>query len=235
MPLCAWLAEIFQVKLPFIERIWNVEGSLDLNPPLTSAEAFERLNPLLQAAGTTYDIDGDTLTYSKDNPAAQDKMASFTKGTLQVAGGQGGSKLVYRLKSPALLMCFLAPLLFLAIAQFMILINNMDGTGADARSDAAAEEEEEEDKEVQPLHPLDVFLGAPAPEQPGEDESEEEEKEKDEGHSTTPAYVLAALFAFLYGVGRVLEPWLIRRHFLRALYGPPDPDLVEASEVQGSA
>lgn len=230
------------MKLPYIERIWTVDGSLELDPPLLPAEAFERLDPLLDVQGTTYHIDGDTLTYSKDNPAAQDKMATFTKGTMRVESGlgQGGlssPRLTYTLKSPALLMCFLAPLLFLAIAQFMILVNELESPVADAVEEME-EEAEEEEEVVRELHPLDVFLGAPAPEQPGEEEESEEgrdgegagEEEEDKGHSPTPAYVLAAIFAALYVVGRILEPWLMKRRFHNALYGPAEAEEGAAAE-----
>ncbi|GAA0273514.1 hypothetical protein GCM10009127_12480 [Alteraurantiacibacter aestuarii] len=212
------LLENVQVKLPLIERIWHVDGSLELDPPRSAADAFDRLSPLLEASGTTFEIDGDTLTYTKENPAAQDKLATFTRGTLQLVEQSGRSKLFYKLSSPALLMCFLAPLLFLGFAQAMILINDLEKPATEARADAAEEDEQED--EVKPLHPLDVFLGAPAPEKP-EDKKEEEEDE-DKGHSPTPAYVFAALFAALYVVGRILEPWLVRRHFSKALSGNPE-------------
>jgi len=191
------------VKVPFIDRIWHVEGSLEIHPAQSPAEAFDKLGPLLDANGTKHEINGDTLNYSKDNPAAQDKLATFTRGTLQVVEEAGTSKLRYRLASPALLMCFLAPLLFLGFAQITLFINDMERPANEASADAADAQEEEDP--VQPLNPIDVFLGAPAPEQPG-DKDKDKEEEKDKGHSPTPAYVFAALFAALYGVGRILEP-----------------------------
>ena len=58
------------LTLPYIDRIWRAEGEIALDPPLAAEEAFARLDPLFQTPGTTYAVDGDTLTYSKHNPAA---------------------------------------------------------------------------------------------------------------------------------------------------------------------
>lgn len=224
------------MNLPYIDRIWTTRGFIELDPPLSPSDTFEKLDPLLQAAGTEYTINGDTLTYSKDNPAAQDKMATFTKGTLQVAVSDSGSRMYYRLTSPALLMCFLAPLLFIGFGQLFVFINKLETPADEPRIEARALDaaEEEEDKEVQPLHPLDAFLGAPEPEQPSEKEREKKKREPREKFSPTRSYVLAGIFAFLYLVGRILEPWLIRRHFRRAIYGMPAAP-AEASKDSGEA
>jgi hypothetical protein len=70
---------------------------------------------------------------------------------------------------------------------------------------------------VPKLHPLDQMLGAPAPEDPAK-KKKDKEKDKDKGKfDPTPAYVLAGLFFVIYCVGRVLEPWLLKRTLRAAL------------------
>jgi hypothetical protein len=83
--------------------------------------------------------------------------------------------------------------------------------------------------EVKPLNPIDVALGAPAPEKPKKDK--DKAKGKDKKNSPTPAYVFAAIFAALYIVGRILEPWLIRSEFRKRLSGERVPGL-EAPSVK---
>jgi hypothetical protein len=216
----------------FIERIWRAEGEVAVDPPLPAEEVFARLDPLFQTAGTTYAINGDTLTYSKHNPAPQDKLATFTSGTLQVAHKADGSVgLVFRVKSTALLMVFLAPLLFLAFAQIMTVANAWEKAAAEAEQ-AEAKKDAKADEKAKPvaeLHPLDKLLGAPAPEDPSKQKDEMKDKEKFE---TMPAYVLAGLFFVLYLVGRVLEPWLLKRTLRAALAAQPDESLAAA---KGSA
>jgi len=204
------------VKLPFVDRIWRARNSLPLETPLSAAEVFERLDPLIQTQGTTFRIEGNVLTYHKHNPAAQDRLATFTRGTLRVDAKDGRSWLSYDLTSPALLFCFLAPLLFLAFGQAIVAI----GAYENAKAEANPEEEkkdEEKDEDVK-LHPLDVFLGAPVPEKKDDEEKESEEK-KDDKYSPKAAYILAAIFAALYVAGRILEPWLVRSRFRKALSG----------------
>jgi len=207
------------VNLPFIEKIWRVKGSLPLDGPQGPSEVFEKLDPLLKANGTSYQVDGNTLAYKKDNPAAQDKLATFTSGTLRVAQDAGGSRLDYDLKSPALLLVFLAPLLFLGFGQLAIAVNAWD-TPADDETEVS-EEKADEDKEDPQLNPIDAFLGAPEPETLEEKKAREEAKEEeDDGkHNPIPAFVLAGIFAILYIVGRILEPWLIRRTFRQRIFG----------------
>ncbi|HCS18922.1 MAG TPA: hypothetical protein DIW45_15430 [Erythrobacter sp.] len=58
----------------------------------------------------------------------------------------------------------------------------------------------------------------------------EEEGEEEEGrHSPTPAYVFAGLFFALYLVGRVLEPWLVRRTFRQTLNEPREQSNLESA------
>lgn len=219
------------MNLPFIDRIWRVRGFLPLDPPQSPEEAFGKLDPLFKANGTTYEVNGDTLTYKKDNPAAQDKMATFTSGTLQVVSEGGVSKLFYNLFSPALLACFLAPLLFIGFGQLFEFLNVIEGPATEEARDAEDTSDEEEPQAE--LHWIDQMLGAPQPEDPNaedeEDEKEEEEEDKGGKHSSTPSYVLAGLFAALYLAGRALEPWLIRRTFRRHLSGEAEADNSEAN------
>jgi len=207
------------VNLPYIEKIWRAEGSVMLDEPQSADAAFGKLDPLFKTNGTTYQVDGDTLTYKKDNPAAQDKLATFTSGTVRVVQEPTATRLDYDVKSPALLAVFLAPLLFLAFGQLAVVVNAWD-TPADDETEEAEKADEEEEADPQ-LHPIDEFLGAPQPETLEEKKQREKEKEEeDDGkHDPIPAFVLAALFAILYGVGRVLEPYLLRKTFRRYLSG----------------
>lgn len=203
------------MNIPLIDRIWRVRGEVPLALPLSADEAFARLDPFLQTPGTTYAVEGDRLTYTKRNPAAQDKLATFTRGTLQVEQRSGGAVLRFDLFSHALLLCFLAPLLFLGFAQLAITANTWEKAGAEAAEEA--KKDEDKPKPVKQLNPVDEFLGAPAPEDPNKKKDEEE----DEGrHSPDEAYVLAGLFFVIYLVGRWLEPWLVRRRFRKALATP---------------
>lgn len=214
------------MKLPVIDNIWRARGDIPLDPGLSAEEVFARLDPLLQAQGTTYTVAGDTLTYTKHNPAAQDKLATFTNGKLQVERHGGGAVLRFDLGSPALLACFLAPLLFLGFAQLAVTINALEKPAIEASEKA----EKDKPKPPKPLNPVDEFLGAPAPEDPTKKKDKDEDK--DEGqHSPTPGYVLAGLFFVTYLVGRWLEPWLVRRRFRAALAG--QGDMVAQTNAQG--
>lgn len=197
-----------------------MRDSIVLPEEVPPDEAFERLAPIFATAGTSCEVDGDTLVYSKENPAAQDKLATFTSGTLRLERTGGTVRLAYDVGSTALLLCFLAPLLFLAFAQFAVLANILHGPEIeDARSEGAAADESEEPAE---LHWIDEMLGAPAPEAKDEKDKEEEEEDDEGRHSPTPGYVLAGIFAAVYLVGRILEPWLVKKTLRRALEGKPE-------------
>ena len=212
--LLARVGQMF-MNLPFIDRIWRTQGELRLDEALSPQEAFARLDPLFQAPGTQLTVDGDTLTYAKQNPAAQDKLATFTRGTLRVEQRGGTSWLRFDLSSTALLLCFLAPLLFLGFAQLAVAANAWEKANAVAEK-AEKDAEKDKAKPVRKLNPIDEMLGAPPPEDPNK--KKDKEKDKDKGrHSPKPGYVLAGLFAVIYLVGRILEPWLIRRTFRKAL------------------
>jgi hypothetical protein len=210
----------------FIDWIWHIRGSLALAPEQSSDEAFDRLDPLFRQTGTSRERTDDTLIFRKKDQAAQDKMSVFDGGTLQIEKGAGGSVLRYHLTSRALLFCFLAPLLFLAMAQLTIAITKYQKASAEAAAKsgkAAHPPKKPAPKKAEvPMNPIDKFLGAPAPEKPKKD-GKDKDKDKDEGHgkkpSPTPAYVFAAIFATLYGVGRILEDRLVKTLFKKRLLG----------------
>lgn len=202
------------MNLPYIDRIWRTRGELLIDESMAADEAFARLGPLFDASGTQVAAEGDTLTYAKHNPAAQDKLATFTKGTLRIDQRGGRTFLQFDLSSTALLLCFLAPLLFLAFAQLAVAANAWEKGTTEASE--KAKPEEDKPKAVPKLNPIDAMLGAPAPEDPSK--KKDKEKDKDKGrHSPKPGYVLAGLFFVIYLVGRVLEPWLVKRTFRQAL------------------
>jgi hypothetical protein len=168
-------------------------------------------------------VEGDTLGYVKTNPRAQDPLATFTSGTLRVEpGAGGGTRLSYQAASTALLLCFLAPLFFLALTQVMEAANRYEAAKAVAEG-KAAKKDEAKDKPVPKLHPIDVMLGAPAPKDPKAEAAKDAGKKKEPKpkFKTTQAYVLSGLFFVIFLVGRVLEPWLLKRTFRRALTAAP--------------
>ncbi|WP_017670340.1 hypothetical protein [Blastomonas sp. AAP53] len=207
-------------NMRMIDWIWTVRGSVPLAPGQSAAEAFDRLEPFFLAPGTSFDRAGDTLTFTKKDQLAQDRMSIYDEGILQVEQNEGGALLRYRMVSKALLFCFLAPLLFVAFGQLIVGIGLLEGPPTAAEKKLQEEKKKEEEKKVRTLHPIDQFLGAPAPEKPKKDEkSKEKDKEKEQGNKQSPtsAYVFAVLFAILYGVGRVLEDRLINIRFRRSL------------------
>lgn len=220
------------LTLPYIDHIWRAQGTVIVPEPLTTEEAFSRLDPLFQTPGTDFAVEGDTLDYTKRNPAAQDKLATFTRGTLRVAQQPDGtSRVFFNVSSTALLLCFLAPLLFLAFAQIMVTVNAWDKAATEGAEASAKDKAKEEDKAkpVPQLHPLDQMLGAPAPEDPAKKKKDKDKKDKGK-FDPTPAYVLAGLFFVIYCVGRVLEPWLLKRTLRAAL----SAEHVESAAATGS-
>jgi hypothetical protein len=204
------------LKLPLIDNIWRVRGAVPIDPALTAEEAFARIDPLLRTPGTTIIAEGDTLAYSKHNPAAQDKLATFTRGRMWIERAGAGAVLRFDLFSHALLLCFLAPLLFLGFAQMAIAINAWEASGTEA-SAKDAKKDEKKPPVAKKLHPVDEFLGAPAPEDPSK---KKDAKDKEGRHSPDEGYVLAGIFAAIYLVGRWLEPFLMRRRLRAALAAP---------------
>jgi len=218
------------INLRYIDRIWRVESFVELEEGLGADEAFKRLEPLFQTQGTRYERDGDTLSYRKKNPNAQDKLATFTAGTLHHEQTGGVSRLSYDVTSTALLLCFLAPLFFLAFAGLTLVVNELEAPFIAEEKKKKDEEGEGEEEKIE-LHWFDQMLGAPEPKQPGEEDEDEkrrdgektdEDEEDDANHSPTPSLVLAGLFFAIYCVGRVLEPYLLKRTFRRFLTGGPE-------------
>jgi hypothetical protein len=206
----------------FINWIWQVSGSLALAPGQSSDDAFDRLDPLFRQTGTRHNRTNDTLTFQKKDQAAQDKMSVFDGGVLRIEKSVNGPVLHYHLTSRALLFCFLAPLLFLALAQITIAVNSFYAPGTSAADTLAAEKAKAKEKAAEekmakmPMNPIDKALGAPAPKKPGaDDKSDEDEDEKKP--TPTPAYVFAGIFAALYIVGRILEDRLIKSLFKKSL------------------
>ena len=94
------------MRLPLIDHIWRVRGDVPLDPALSPEEAFARLDPLLRTPGTTLVAEGNTLSYSKHNPAAQDKLATFTRGRMWIErAGAGGGGLGTWIASPCAYFC----------------------------------------------------------------------------------------------------------------------------------
>ncbi len=209
------------MNLPLIDWIWHIKGSLALSPGQTSDEAFDRLDPLFRETNTTHERASDTLVFRKKDQAAQDKMSIFDRGILRIEQGAGGSVLRYHMASRALLFCFLAPLLFLAFAQFTIAMGKFEKPASEAAAASAKAPDDSKKaaakKAETPLNPVDKFLGAPAPEKPKD--GEENTGRRNKKPSPTPAYVFAAIFAVLYVVGRVLEDRLVKRLFRKRLMG----------------
>ena len=196
----------------FIDWIWHINGSLALAPEQSSDEAFTRLDPLFRQRGTSHERTNDTLTFRKKDQAAQDKMAVFDSGVLKIEKGAGGSVLHYRLVSRALLFCFALPLLFLGFAQLTIYLAQFEKSP----TEAASKKPDKKDA-VLPQNPIDKFLGAPAPDKPKD--GEEKPGRGGKKPSPTPAYVFAALFTILYGIGRILEDRKVKSLFKKSLLG----------------
>lgn len=216
---------IFLPKMHLIDWIWRARGAVELDPPLTPAEVFERLKPMLEEASVTAGAEGRAVSYRKFNPSAQDKLATFSSGSLMVAEDQGQSRLLYDLKSPALRLVFLAPFFFLAAALGTQVLSDFERANQQQEEAAKGKDKaEEEEEEEEPRNAIDVFLGAPEPFTLEEKKRRKEEKEKEDPHSSRPAYIFAGIFAALWILGRFLEPWLVRRTFRRALYPDDFPE-----------
>lgn len=199
------------MNLRFLEWIWHVRGSVALASDASREAVFDKLDPVFRQTGTSFDRVGDTLVFRKRDQAAQDKMSVFDEGVLTLEQRASGPVLRYDLVSRALLYCFLAPLLFLAVAQLTILLSAHQKAVAEAAEKAGTAPKKPE-KKVFPLNPIDKALGAPAPEPPkkkGKDKKDDDAKLP----SPTPAYVFAGIFATLYVVGRILEDRLVNALF----------------------
>lgn len=204
------------MNLRFFDWIWHIRGSVTLAPEQSSDDAFDRLRPLFREVGTSHERTLDTLTFSKIDPVAQDKMAVFDSGVLQVQKGAAGSVLYYHLTSRALLLCFLAPLLFLGFAQLTVALGKWDKPSSETRDDAKKGDKADAQP---PMNPIDRFFGAPAPAK--EKTAAQKAADKEKKNSPTSAYVLALLFSGLYAAGRILEAKKVKALFKAKLTGYP--------------
>ena len=207
-------------KWPVIDRIWRSRGSIIVDEQVSANDALDRLSGLFDPDEMTVDRVKARIDYRKPNPAAQDRLATFSSGSLELAEANGRREVRFDVGSPALLLTFLAPLLFLALGQGIVALGQWEETKAAAQDDKDKDEEDKDEDQAE-LHWFDQMLGAPAPEKPDKDKDKAEEKdEEDDDYSPKQAYGLAALFALIYLVGRFLEPRLFRRTLRRAISGP---------------
>jgi len=219
--------DAFEERFPsmrLINWIWHVRGSLELAPGQSGSDAFDKLAPLFDERGTSHQRASDTLTFSKKDQPAQDRMSVFDSGALRIEKGAAGSVLHYHLVSRALLFCFLLVPLFLGFAQLSIALGKMQKPATEVAStsgkapDASKKVAAKADMAAPvPLNPIDKFLGAPEPEKPKA--GAEKPTRRGGKPSPTPGYVFASFFAILYVVGRILEDWLVKRLFRRKLAG----------------
>lgn len=230
------------MKFPYLDRIWRTTGSLELDEPITPEVAIERLSFLFDRKEVDRDGEGITLNYRKANPAAQDKLATFSSGTLRIANREGRAELQYDVRSPALLLTFLAPLLFLALGQAIVGLGILNET----MSANSRETEDASNDEPNELHWIDEMLGAPAPDEPEQNKGKEKEKgkrleegaeeieieEDDEEHSPMRAYGLAVIFVLIYLFGRVIEPRLFRSTLRKALSGDHSEQVPGSNETK---
>lgn len=201
------------MNLSRLALVWHMDGAVPLPAGQSVAEALDRLDPLFHQPGTSHERAGDQLAFRKKGQAAQDPMAVFDAGTLDVVGGEG-AHVRYRLRSRFLLFCCLLPLFFVAMGQLTLLL---DKPLPEPTKEEAAKAKAKEVEAVKPLHPIDQLLGAPAPEKPGKDKKNEAKERKKP--SATTAYVLAGIFAFLYLFGRWNEERKLRALLGRQLAG----------------
>lgn len=208
------------ILMRWISSIWHIHGEIPLPAGQTADEAFAKMDPLFAHPGTTHARMGDVVMVTKKDPLAQDPLSIVDAGTLQVLPTGDGSVLRYHLISRALLYCFLAPLLFLAVGQLTVFLGSFEKPKAEEK---AKKDGKGKKGEIQ-LNPVDKFFGAPAPEKPKDEKKGAKDKKTDgedgkDKFSPTPAYVFVGIFAALWLLGRLLEPWLIKRRFQRTLAG----------------
>lgn len=199
------------MKLRYLDWIWRIRGTLPIEPARSADQAFDRLEDLFKEKNTSYRIHGDTLTFTKKNQLAQDKMSIFDSGTLQVSHGV----LRYDMMSRALLACFLAPLFFFALGHAGVAIDQWRNPPevAKAKAEAAKKRSLVKPEDV-PMSPVDKFLGAPVPEKKKDGE---EIGKRNRKPSMTTAYTYMGIFFALWIAGRILEHKLIHGRFRKKL------------------
>lgn len=195
-----------------IDWIWTARGEVPLPAGQSGDAALALVQPAIDGPGTTLVREGCALHYTKTDPAAQDRLSVFEKGTLRIAPGPAGPVLRYRLSSRILLFCFMLPLLFAGFGQLTLVTAEYKKAATEAKAKLAPDKAKKDEK-VAELNPIDKMLGAPAPEKPKDGEGGSRKRKP----SATAAYVFSGIFAFLYLVGRFLEPWLVRRLLRRSL------------------
>ena len=197
------------MNLPFIDWIWHVQGRLALPCGQSSDDALDRLTSLFGQDGTSHQRTGASLSFQKKNQAAQDRLSVFDRGDLRIETRMDGSALHYRLTSRALLFCFLAPFLFLCIAQLTIAVNKLDKPKLEPLKAIP----------VVQMNPIDKALGAPVPDPEPSSDAERLLKAEEKKPTSTAAYFFAGIFALLYVVGRILEDRLVKGLFRKHLLG----------------
>jgi len=199
------------VNLSYIDWIWRIKGTVAIAPSQSAAETFGKLEDLFQEKNTRYQIDRDTLTFTKKNALPQDKLSVFERGTLRVSRGV----LRYDLMSRALLACFLAPLFFFALGHAGVAVDKWRNPPevVKAKMEAAKKRSLVKPEDV-PMNPIDQFLGAPEPEKKKDGEQMGKRNRKP---SMTTAYTYMGIFFALWIGGRILEHKRIHRRLRKKL------------------
>ncbi|MBF9152038.1 hypothetical protein I2488_13580 [Novosphingobium sp. 1Y9A] len=199
-----------------IDWIWTVRDEVPVPEGMGADEALARIAPVFERPGYQVQAGTEGLSYANPSPAAQDTLSVFEKGALRIEDAPTGKVLRYRLTSRIMLFCFLLPFVFIGFGQLTLAVADYQKAKAEAKEKAeGTKKDEKKDEPVLTLHPIDKFLGAPAPEKPKDGEGKSRKRKP----SATAAYVFSAFFAILFVIGRSLEPWLVRRMFRRRLAG----------------
>lgn len=201
------------MKLSVFDWIWCIKGKLSIEPTQSSSEAFVKIESLFQTGNTNYKVDGETLTFTKNNPLPQDKMSIFDSGVLRVSGAM----LHYDLKSRALLACFLAPLFFFALGHAGVAMDQWRNPPevVKAKAEAAKKRSLIKPEDV-PMNPVDKALGAPVPEKKKDGE---EIGKRNRKPSMKTAYTYMGIFFALWIAGRILEHKLVHNLFRKRFAG----------------
>ncbi len=207
------------MKLPFIDWIWRVRGSVPVDPSDSASDAFGKLDDLLKEKNTTYSMSGDTLAFTKGPQHPQDKMSIFDGGSWTVSNGV----LRYDMTSRALLACFLAPLFFLTVGHIGVAVDTWRNPPevVKAKEEAAKKRSKVKPEDV-PMSTIDKMLGAPEPEKPKAEKGGKKGEEigkRNRKPSMTTAYVFMSIFFALWVLGRILEHWLIHTRIRKRLSG----------------
>ncbi|MEW9856769.1 hypothetical protein [Novosphingobium sp. M1R2S20] len=217
------------MNLPGIDWIWRVRGTLQVDPTKSSSQNLSRLGVLFEEKGTSYRIEGNTLSFTKKGQLPQDKMSIFDSGTLRVCDGV----LRYDMMSRALLACFLAPALFFAVGHLGVALDKWRNPPevVAAKAEAAKKRSKVKPEDV-PMHAIDQILGAAKPEKKKDDEEIGKRSRKP---SMTTAYVFMGIFFALWVLGRIMENVLIHSRLRKLLTGEASASVSSADDHLGSA